>query len=275
IVGEWMPLTVFSNQDGRFVNTTQDLGLADTEGWWWSLTQADLDSDGDMDLLCGNLGSNSKFQGTKEHPIHLYWNDFDGNGSGDIVLAKEDHGELVPVRGRECSSQQCPMILDRFPTYDAFAHAALNDIYGVEGLAQALHLKATFMKSCVLWNEGDGELTLQELPVLAQIAPVNGFAVADWNEDGHPDVFLAGNHWGAEVETVRYDAGLGLLLLGDGKHGFQVIDAPWSGIRARGNVKDVAALPLADGRGTAVVIANNNGPLQLFVPSSTSWKAAR
>ena len=266
LVGEWMPLTCFVNEGGRFTNGTGTMGLSDTEGWWFSLEPADLDSDGDLDLVCGNIGWNSKFHGTPDHPVHLFWNDFDGNGRGDIVLAKDHKGELVPVRGRECSSQQCPMILDRFATYDAFANADLGSIYGQEKLGEALHLQARHMTSCVLINEGNGRWRARELPMEAQRSPIMGTAVADWNGDGHPDLVIAGNHWGAEVETIRYDGGVGMLLLGDGQGGFKPVATRNSGIFAWNNAKDVLLLPLGTAGTPAVVVANNNAPLQVFRP---------
>ena len=270
IVGEWMPLTFYTNEGGRLVNTTDRTGLSDTEGWWFSLAHADLDGDGDEDLFCGNIGWNSKFHGTPDHPIHLYWNDFDGNGRGDIVLAKDHKGDLVPVRGRECSSQQCPMILDRFSSYDAFANADLGEIYGSEKLGEALHLQARHMTSCVLWNEGDGRFRLQDLPMEAQRAPVMGTAIADWDRDGHLDLVIAGNMWGAEVETVRYDGGVGLLLRGDGSGSFEPVPLTRSGIFAWENAKDVALLPLGRSGAPAVVVGNNNAGLQVFRPTGAT-----
>lgn len=267
LVGEWMPISFYENNGGHFTNVTDRTGLKETEGWWFSMEFADLDGDGDKDILCGNLGWNSKFHGTPDHPVHLYWSDFDGNGKGDIVLAKESKGHLLPVRGRECSSQQCPMITDKFSTYDAFANADLGQIYGQEKLGNALHLQVRHMLSCVLINEGKGRYTLKDLPMAAQVAPVNGFAVTDWNGDGKVDIVLAGNMWGAEVETTRYDAGTGLLLLGQGDGTFEPVSITKSGIFAWNNVKDVALLPLADGS-KAVAISNNSASLEVFRPSS-------
>lgn len=114
LVGEWMPVSVFRNTQGVFFNATEELGFTGSNGWWSSLAVADMDGDGDNDLVTGNLGWNSKFKADKEHPLHVYWADFDGNGRSDIVLSKEKDGKKLPVRGRECSSQQCPTILEKF-----------------------------------------------------------------------------------------------------------------------------------------------------------------
>ncbi|MBP6573359.1 MAG: VCBS repeat-containing protein [Flavobacteriales bacterium] len=255
-VGEWMSVMLFKNSHGMFMDATVEAGFEGSNGWWSSLTVADLDGDGDQDLVTGNLGWNSKFKADKEHPVHVYWADFDGNGRSDIVLSKEKDGKLLPVRGRECSSQQCPMILDKFPTYDAFAHSDLAGIYSEEKLATALHLKATLMHSGTWTNDGSGKFTFTPFPMVMQVSPINACIVHDVNGDGKPDLIAAGNHWGAEVETVRYDAGIGRVLLGDGKGGFTPITPQQSGFYANGNVKDLALL--RGGGAPLLVVANNN-----------------
>ena len=268
LLGEWMPISFYENTGGKLVKANEKSGLKDTEGWWWSLTSGDIDGDGDPDLVCGNIGWNNKFHCSPEHPFHVYWGDFDDNGHNDIVLAKENQQiGLVPVRGRECSSQQCAMIEDKFPTYDAFAHASLEQIYTPEKLSKALHLEAKHMRSCVLVNEGGGRFTLNDLPGMAQAAPIMGSTLFDANGDGHMDLVIAGNHWGAEVETVRYDAGTGLVLLGDGAGNFQPMTIARSGLFAWGNVKDLALLNTGPEKKPLIVVANNNDRLQAFAPS--------
>ncbi|MCB0790932.1 MAG: VCBS repeat-containing protein [Flavobacteriales bacterium] len=264
LVGEWMPLLVFRNDMGRFTNIGGTATPPHTNGWWYGLATADIDGDGDQDLIAGNLGWNSKFQATPDHPLHVYWGDLDGNGRSDIVLAKEKNGHELPVRGRECSSQQCPMILDRFPTYDAFANADLQQIYPPEKLQKALHLEATCMRSAVFRNDGVGHFTMEPLPAIAQTAPINAIVPMDVNGDGHVDLVVAGNNWSAEVETVRYDAGTGLVLTNDGHGHFGPMPIPRSGFFAWGDVKDLALLTTGPDKLPTLLVANNNGRVQAF-----------
>ena len=262
LAGEWMGILLLLNEKGHFLDATVPAGLQGMKGWWSALTTADVNGDGRLDIIAGNLGWNSKFHGTAEHPVHIYWADFDDNGRHDIVLAKEKGGKQLPVRGRECSSQQCPRILQRFPTYQQFADADLTAIYTPEKLAGALHLQATWMYSTVLLSNTDGSFTPKPLPNAAQVSPINGIVALDVNGDGHLDLICAGNHWGAEVETVRYDAGIGNVLLGNGKGDFLPMPATRSGVVAWGNVKDLALIQ-RNGRPT-VLVANNNDALQAY-----------
>lgn len=264
VVGEWMKVTWFRNDGGHFTDASKAAGLDDTRGWWYSVAVADVNEDGHVDIIGGNLGWNSKFHGTKEKPVHVYWADFDDNGRHDIVLAKEKDGKQLPVRGRECSSQQCPMILQKFPTYAQYAHSDLAGIYTQEKLDNALHLQATMMLSTVFINDGQGHFTPHALPMMAQVAPINAIIPMDVDGDRHIDLVCAGNNWGAEVETVRYDAGTGLVLRGDGKGGFTAMPMAHTGFFARGNVKDLALLRTGSGRSPVIVVANNNDAIQAF-----------
>lgn len=266
-VGEWMGVQVHLNSGGGFSEASAQWGLKGTEGWWYSVACEDIDSDGDMDIVAGNIGWNSKFHGTPEHPTHIYFNDFDGNGTFDIVLAKEKDHKLLPVRGRECSSEQVPDIKSRFQNYDQFAHASLEDIYTAQKLNDGLHLQAVNMKSSVFLNDG-GKFVQKPLPNIAQAAPINGVIVQDINNDGHKDLIVAGNMFGAEVETIRYDGGTGLVLLGDGTGNFEAMSIPESGFFANGNVKDICWVKTPDG--PILFVGTNNGPVMGFKLNSTT-----
>ena len=128
IVGEWMEITLLENQTGIYINNSKKWGLENTRGLWWSITANDLDNDGDEDYIIGNLGKNNKFKASKESPFKVYANDFDNNGTNDIVLAKIYKENYVPLRGRECTSQQMPYIVEKFKDYNRVAASILLDI---------------------------------------------------------------------------------------------------------------------------------------------------
>lgn len=262
MVGEWMKLTVFDNTEFGFVQKNIN-EFEGTEGWWMSVAVSDIDGDGDDDILAGNIGLNNKYHPSATHPLHVYWNDFDSNGKPDIVLAKEGKDKLLPVRGRECSSEQCPMILDKFPSYNAFANASLEQVYGVENLKAGLHFVVHDFASYLLINDGKGNYDKKRLPNVAQMAPIMGAGFADFNRDGITDIALAGNMWGAEVETVRYDAGNGLILLGTADGEYEPLSAMESGFFASGNVKDL--LVLQHENEPMILVGNNNDGMQQFM----------
>jgi len=263
VVGEWMPVRAFINDgNGKLIEKSNDMGLSDTEGWWYSVHSADLDADGREDLIVGNVGLNTKFSASPKKPFHVFADDFDKNGSVDIVLSKEYEGRLVPARGRECSSDQMPFIKEKFPTYEDFALAELNDIYGDDKLESALHEKVKTFSSTVFMNRPDGFEAIA-LPSLAQISPIMGIEVLDIDKDGNLDIIAAGNMYNTEVETPRYDAGNGVVLLGDGSGQFRALAPHESGLYAPKNVKDIAILK-SGGENTYLLIANNNDKPALF-----------
>ena len=146
VVGEWMPVSIWRNDNGQFMNMTEDYGLQNTTGWWNRIAEADFDGDGDMDYVLGNLGLNYKYKATDTEPLHVYCHDFDQSGSSDIVLGYYNQGVCYPVRGRECTSEQMPNIKQKFSTYHEFGSASLMDIYG-EDLSKALHHEADLQSS--------------------------------------------------------------------------------------------------------------------------------
>lgn len=154
-----------------------------------------------------------------------------------------------------------PFIKSKFPTYEQFASAGLEDIYGEENLENALHLQVMTFESAALINQG-GHFERVALPPLAQAAPINRILVDDLNEDGIPDLIIAGNMHEAEVETPRYDAGTGLILIGDGKGRFEAVPVWRSGLYADGNVKDITVINTS--QGPLLIAANNNDKLSVF-----------
>ncbi|HMB64618.1 MAG TPA: VCBS repeat-containing protein [Eudoraea sp.] len=268
-VGEWTSLGFFENKKGIFAPITTGTDTLQERGWWFSIRETDVNKDGLKDYLVGNIGLNIKFKASKEKPFKIFATDFDDNGTTDIVLSKKYHGTYVPVRGRECSSQQMPFIKDKFPTYSEFANATLSDIYG-DKLSASYENEITELRSVLLLNKGNGSFEKKILPVEAQIFPVMDAVFMDLNADGFEDVILGGNLYETEVETPRLDAVSGLVLLSNGKDGYNSMPSSYTGLYLEGNVKDLDMVRLS---GEYYLInTTNNGPLGAHKWSSKALK---
>jgi hypothetical protein len=261
VVGEWMEIKLFINIDGKFVDRSLDYGLKDSRGIWWSITAGDLDGDGDDDYVLGNLGKNNKFKATEEHPFKVYANDFDDNGTNDVVLAKFYKDDYVPVRGRECTSQQMPYVAEKFGDYHSFASSNLLDILPDDKVEESVKYEIKNFESIVLINEND-RLIKQKLPNAAQVSPIKSSLIRDVNNDGINDIIAVGNHYGVEVETTRYDAGYGIVLLGSKNGKYEVVPARKSGFYVPSDSRHLAEIKSDNKK--MFVISNNNEKLKIF-----------
>ncbi|WP_421810022.1 VCBS repeat-containing protein [Flagellimonas sp.] len=264
-VGEWTGIGVFVNQKGTFKNIGKEDAILGKKGWWFSVTETDVNHDGLKDYILGNVGLNIKFKASEEKPFKVYATDFDENGTNDIVLSKKYHGTYVPVRGRECSSQQMPFIKEKFETYSEFANASLVDIYG-DKLKTSYENSVTELRSMVLINKGNLVFEKHALPVASQTFPILDAVVADVNHDGFEDIIAAGNIYETEVETPRLDALSGVILLSNGKDGYISVPYQNSGLFMNGNVKSIEWI--GTNQGTFLLNTTNNGPMGIHKVSS-------
>lgn len=263
LIGEWMPITFLYNDNGKYVNRTEEANLSHSQGWWYGMMDSDFDGDGDVDFIMGNLGYNYKYQAKQGEPFSLYMYDYDGNNKEDLVLSYYNKGTQYPVRGRECSSQQIPAIKKKFKDYNSFAEANLTEIYSQEHLEKATKYSVEDFGSAYVENLGNGTFKLKRLGLLAQLSSINDFETDDFNGDGIIDVFAVGNLYGSEVETPRNDASYGIVLLGKGNGDFEILMPYEIGIHISGEVKSINVIQLADGS-KAYVLAKNNDYLQIL-----------
>jgi hypothetical protein len=264
LAAEAAPLRLLSNREGaRLEDFSEASGMAAQRGLWNGIAAADLDADGDLDLVVTNLGLNTKYKADAAHPFRLYAADFDEDGELDVVESKEAEGAELPVRGRSCSSAAMPFLAEKFQTYDSFARATLPEIYGIEALEASLRLEVDELRTVVLENQG-GRFVARPLPRLAQVSPGFGIAIEDFDGDGHLDIVLAQNSFSPEPETGRFGGGLGLVLAGRGDLSFLPLSVADAGFVVP---EDAQALAIADldGNGAPdLLLTTNDGPVRAF-----------
>jgi hypothetical protein len=266
VVGEWMPLRVFRQQGGGFVDHTAEAGLAGTNGWWQHVRVADVNADGQQDLVLGNLGLNSYIRGSASESARLYVHDFDQNGSLDQILTFYKRGVSYPIAGRDELAHAIGPLRARYRTYASFGASQIQHVFPPSLLAQATVLEASEFASSVALNKGDGTFTLHPLPIEAQFAPIYASVADDFDGDGDVDLIVAGNFHGAPPLRGRYDASYGLLLRGTRGGQFVPVDMEQSSLVIHGQVRDTKMLRHTSGR--LIVIARNNANLLILRPNA-------
>jgi hypothetical protein len=263
IVGEWMGIRAFLNTGKNLTEISDQCGLKDSEGWWNTIMAEDFDLDGDMDYVIGNLGLNSQIKASVTEPASIYAKDFDNNGSIDAVMCYYFLGKSYPFYSKDDLQTQIPFIMKKYPSYESYANQTITDIFSAEELKGALVLKAKVFASCYLENKGNNQFELSPLPREAQYSPIYCIRSGDYNHDGNPDIILAGNFYGTRIKFGEYDANKGLLLAGNGKGKFTVLNDIESGFHINGEVRDITDVGLSSGK-NILVFALNNDSVRLY-----------
>ncbi len=263
VVGEWMRPTCFISQSGKLIDQTDTFFPAGLYGWWNCITSADLDSDGDIDFVLGNHGTNTQFQASRDEPVELYAGDFDNNGSIDPIMTYYVDGESYPMASRDDMLSQLIFLKKKFTSYTSYANATIGDLLDASQLARATVFTANTLSSGVLLNQGDGECSFQALPLEAQFSPIYAIEIKDFDQDGQRDILLGGNLSSSRVKFGEIDANRGLILSGTGSGQFVPLSQQLSGLNVRGDVRDVKIFDNAVGE-TLLLVARSNASVLMY-----------
>ena len=260
VATEWGPVRVFKGSEGGdLVESTVEMGLEPLTGWWTCIRAADVDGDGDTDLVAGNFGLNTKYHADREHPAVLFAADFGGEGKLRLVEAQHKEGKLLPVRGRSCSTTAMPHLIGRAPSYADFASKSLAELYTPKALEAARRLEANTLASMLFRNDGRGTFHPEPLPALAQFAPVMAVAIGEFDGDPGVEMVLAQNFNAAQRETGRMNAGLGAMLdVGDGG-ALSAVEPAVSGLQQRLDPRQLVAHDLDGDGADDLVFGVNHG----------------
>ena len=214
VAGHWMPISILIN-DGKQLRLQENNNLNNTNGWWNTIKAEDFDKDGDIDIIAGNWGLNTRLKASEEMPITLYNSDFDDNGKVDPVVTYFHQGKETPFASKDELVKQLPFLNKKFLSYQDFAKASLTDLFTKEKLANANKKSVHELASCYFENKGDNTFVKHFLPFSSQISSVNDIAIDDFNADGFLDVLLVGNNYEISTQLGKLDASHGTILLND------------------------------------------------------------
>ncbi|HMK05233.1 MAG TPA: VCBS repeat-containing protein [Ferruginibacter sp.] len=274
ISGEWMPLEIFSFQNGRFSQMQNSVHIKlpskkDTvismdafSGWWYNMRSEDIDGDGDPDFVFGNRGLNSSIKGNINEPCTIYAKDFDNNGSYDAVLGYYIHGKCYPLFSRDQLMDQMPGMRKKFVRYRQYSGKTLDEIFTTQEKKGMEVFKTNFFESGVLVNEGKAAFRFIPFPEKAQFSNINDLVIDDIDADGIKDILVCGNSSDPAVMVGNYDATSALMLKGTGGGNFVAVSPAANGLSVRGESRKM--IYLKDKNGTSLIFLKNNLPAQVF-----------
>ncbi|MBT1709650.1 VCBS repeat-containing protein [Fulvivirgaceae bacterium PWU5] len=261
VVGEWMPVSIFINQQGSLAPSTQIPNPKQSRGWWCAITDADVDGDGDVDFLLGNAGLNMALHASTEEPIECFMQDINGDGAIDPIVCSYIQGKRYPHPSRDELLDQVTPLRKRFIRYADYADATIEDIVGADKLPASRVLQAETLASSWLENTGNGELILKPLPAMAQLSSIQDFHVADFDGDGVAEVLAAGNFYPYRAQFGRCDAFTGCLLKFE--HGVASLYATGLPLWLTGDIRDLAMMHFRQG-GPRLVVSRNDDYASLY-----------
>ncbi|GAB3502355.1 VCBS repeat-containing protein [Spirosoma knui] len=263
LAGDWMPVRVFANNKGKFTEVkTITADKTPLNGFFQRIIAADFDRDGDLDLIAGNLGTNTKLRKGDDPQLRMWVKDVDNNQSLEQIIAYKRGDDWYPLAFKDELGKQMPSVINkRFTDYVSFAGKPLQDVLNKDELKGADEYMVNQFASVYLENQG-GTFVVHELPMLAQVSKLFALHPIDIDQDGDLDVVGGGNFYGVSTYQGRYDASYGLVLRNDGTGKFTALSPVDTGFLLNGEIRDIR--PVKTPAGTLITIARNGQAMQAF-----------
>lgn len=260
IVGEWMAPRMFAWSGDRF--TEVKTSMEQLLGGWQSVAVADIDNDGDQDLVMGNMGENFYLKPSAQAPQRIWINDFDGNGITDKIMTRTVGGKEVTVFMKRDLTDQLPSVKKLTLKHEDFAQKSIQDLFAADLLKKSQVKTINYAPSCIAVNEGNGTFRVRPLPYSVQLSCINSIHCTDIDKDGAVDLVMGGNCFAFLPQFARMDASFGQVLLNDGKGGFRELSPRQSGLELTGVIRDIREVPARNGR-CLLVLQNDEKPVML------------
>lgn len=262
IVGEWMGIKLFENDNSNFTEISKDVGLKNTSGWWNRIVSSDIDNDGDIDFIVGNHGLNSRFKASVEAPISCYVNDFDNNGSIEQIVCNYNEGKSYPLVLRHDLIKQLPHLKKKYVYYTNYKGQTIEDVFTEKELEGSIVHEVTMLESVLLINNGDASFKIKPLPTESQFAPIYAISASDFDKDGVVDLVLGGNLYNVKPEIGSYDASYGQFLKGTGNGDFTVFSMGESGFFLDGEIRDFKII--SHKQNDLLLVSKNNSTVDFY-----------